>query len=100
MPYFIFRGYDDPSVSHAIRERDRPDHRLYIREKHFGVSTVAGGMVVTDEGDETTGTMLVLSGPSRAAVLQYLAGDPYAKAGLFARWEVDRWDWKLGQPPE
>lgn len=99
MPYFIFRGYDVPETSAQIRAAVRPDHRGYIREKHHGVRAVAGGMVVTDGGDETTGTMLILDAPDRAAAMRYLEGDPYHGAGLFARIELDRWDWGLGPPP-
>ena len=98
MPYFIFRGYDAPAIAAEIRARVRPDHRAYIREVHHGVRAVAGGMVVTDHAEGVTGTMLILEGPDRAVIMRYLAGDPYWDAGLFARYEVDRWDWGLGPP--
>jgi hypothetical protein len=55
-------------------------------------------MVVTDLGDAATGTLLILDGPDRAAVMRYLEGDPYWSAGVFARYEVDRWEWGLGTP--
>lgn len=99
MPYFIFRGYDDPANSAQIRAAVRPDHRDYIREMHHGVRAVAGGMVVNDDGDQPTGTLLILDAPNREAAVRYLEGDPYHNAGLFARIEVNRWDWGLGPPP-
>lgn len=99
MPYFIFRGYDVPETSAQIRAAIRPDHRLYIRETHHGVSAVAGGMVVNESGDNATGTLLILDAPDREAALRYLEGDPYHGAELFARFELDRWDWGLGAPP-
>lgn len=99
MPFFIFRGYDVPETSVQIRAAVRPEHRAYIRETHHGVRAVAGGMAVTDSGDETTGTLLILDAPDREAAMCYLAGDPYHAAGLFARIEIDRWDWGLGAPP-
>lgn len=98
MPYFIFRGYDDPSTSATIRADVRPVHRVYLRQVHHGVRVVAGGMVVADAGDDATGTMLILEGADRAAVMRYLEADPYWRAGLFARYEVDRWAWGLGTP--
>lgn len=98
MPYFIFRGYDDPERSAEIRARVRPGHRAYIREPHYGVRAIAGGMVVTDDSDRAHGTMLILQAPDRTAAMRYLEGDPYWEAGLFARFEVDRWDWGLGTP--
>ncbi|KUR79544.1 YciI family protein [Novosphingobium sp. FSW06-99] len=98
--YFIFRGYDVPETSAAIRTRIRPEHRAYIREARHGVRVAAGGMVVTDADDHVTGTLLILHGPDRAAVMRYLGGDPYWAAGLFARYELDRWTWGLGAPAE
>ena len=98
--YFSFRGYDVPETSAAIRIRVRPEHRAYIREARHGVRVVAGGMVVTDDADDVTGTLLILQGPDRAAVTRYLEGDPYWAAGLFARYELDRWAWGLGAPAE
>ena len=100
MPYFIFRGYDAETGAAAIRGRVRGAHRAYIRETHHSVQAVAGGMVVTDDATKTTGTMLVLRAPDRAAVLRFLEGDPYWNAGLFARWEIDRWAWGLGEPTD
>lgn len=71
---------------------------VYIREPHYGVRAIAGGMVVTDDSDRAHGTMLILQAPDRTAAMRYLEGDPYWEAGLFARFEVDRWDWGLGKP--
>lgn len=96
--YFIFRGYDVPETSAEIRERIRPDHRVYLRQMHHGVRVVAGGMVVTDTNDDATGTLLILQAPDRAAAMRYLEGDPYWHAGLFARYELNRWAWGLGAP--
>ena len=98
MTHFIFRAYDVSATSAEIRARLRPAHRLYSREAHQGVRVVAGGMVVSDDGAVACGTMLVLEAPDRAAAMRYLEGDPYWGAGLFARFEVDRWDWGLGAP--
>ena len=97
-PYFIFRGRDAPLTAAEIRTRVRPEHRAYIREMRHGVRVVAGGMVITDADDAVTGTLLILQGPDRAAVMRYLEGDPYWHAGLFARYELDRWAWGLGAP--
>ncbi|MFV3077311.1 YciI family protein [Niveispirillum fermenti] len=97
MPYFAFRGYDAPG-SDAIRQRERPAHRTYLVTEKFGVHAVAGGMLVSDHGDRTIGSMVILQAPDRAALLRFLEDEPFMAAGLFERVEIERWDWGLGAP--
>jgi hypothetical protein len=44
------------------------------------------------------GTLLILDAEDRAAVERFLAGDPYAKAGLFTKTELLHWQWGFGAP--
>lgn len=95
MPHFIFRGTDAPGMA-ATRSEIRESHRSYIRTSSPQCRVVAGGPLVNDAGDTMFGTMLILEATDRDAALQFLAGDPYSKAKLFAHTEVDRWQWGLG----
>lgn len=95
MPFFIFRGIDGPDGA-SIRAEIRTLHQAYIRAPKFGCSVVAGGALVDDEDAAMFGTLLVLEAPDRNAAEQFLAGDPYAGARLFARTELERWRWGLG----
>lgn len=95
MPFFIFRGIDGPDGA-PIRAGIREAHRAYIRVATADCRVVAGGPLVNDLGDEMFGTLLVLEATDRNAVQEFLLGDPYAEAQLFARTEIDRWQWGLG----
>jgi uncharacterized protein YciI len=55
-------------------------------------------MVVSDDGTQVTGTMLIIEGADRSAVMDYLQGDPYWREGLFETFSVDRWEWGLAPP--
>ncbi len=95
MPYFIFRGTDAPGMS-SIRSEIREAHRSYIRIASPDCRVVAGGPLVNDAGDTMFGTLLVLEATDRDAAMHFLKDDPYAKAKLFMRTELDRWQWGLG----
>lgn len=97
MPYFVFYGSDGPGGD-EIRARVREAHRLYLRQAQPGARVVLGGPLVEDEGGRMDGTLLVFEADDRAAVQRFVAGDPYAQAGLFARTEIRRWNWGLGKP--
>jgi uncharacterized protein YciI len=95
VPFFIFRGTDGPGGA-SIRAEIRDAHRAYIRVATPGCRVVAGGPLVDDHGNVMFGTLLVLEAIDRNAAQQFLQGDPYAKAQLFAHTELDRWQWGLG----
>jgi hypothetical protein len=97
MPYFIFHGHDIENGA-AIRAETRPEHQVYIRAQHEGCSLVAGGPLTADSGTPMIGTLLILDAEDRAAVERFLAGDPYAKAGLFTKTELLHWQWGFGAP--
>lgn len=95
MPFFIFRGTDGPNRA-SIRTASREAHRAYIRVPTADCRVIAGGPLVNDSGDDMFGTMLVLEAADRYAAQRFLQDDPYAKAKLFTRTELDRWQWGLG----
>jgi uncharacterized protein YciI len=83
--------------------RDKPDHlavRAANREAHLGylkdsgVVTLAGPLLAEDGA--MVGSLLALDVPDRAAAEAFAAGDPYAKAGLFASVEIVGWRRVIG----
>jgi uncharacterized protein YciI len=98
MHYVIF-ATDKPD-SLALRLDTRDAHRAYLRDSaaHPDVTVIHGGPTMTADGETMNGSLLIVEAPSLAAAEGFAAGDPYAKAGLFAASEVRPWTWVLGAP--
>jgi uncharacterized protein YciI len=81
-----------------VRARERPRHRLYLRDPDpHRVRVLLGGPTLDAAGEAMNGTLLVVEAASLAEVEAFLADDPYAQAALFARVEVRPWHWTLGR---
>ena len=94
--YFIVLTTDKPGAA-QIRADNRPAHLEYL--KSFGKALVAGGATLGDDGESVTGSFLLVDMADRAAVESFAAGDPFAKAGLFAATEIRRWRKVIFNPP-
>lgn len=80
-----------------LRMDTRPDHVAYLtglNEK--GVLKLAGPML--DGDGKPNGSLLVIEAESHDAAKAVAAGDPYAKAGLFAATEIRQWNWTFNKP--
>ena len=78
---------------------DKPEHgelRAATRARHlaylegFRDKIVAGGPTTTPEG-APTGSLLLMDFADKAEAEAFAAGDPYAKAGLFAETRIEPW---------
>lgn len=86
--FFAVQCLDKPG--HAqVRAENRAAHLDYL--KRFGRRVAAAGPLLGDDGQQMVGSLLVLEFEDRAALDAFLAGDPYAKAGLFRSVEVRPW---------
>lgn len=65
----------------ALRRRTRAVHLEYMIA-HQGL-IVSGGPLRSDDGTATIGSAFIIDLPDRAAVDDFLAREPYARAGLF-----------------
>lgn len=92
----------------AIVAEDKPDSvavRLAVRGQHleylktFGSRIVAAGPTLSADGETMTGSVLIIEAPDRAGAEAFAAGDPYAKAGLFARTTISPWRKVIFNPP-
>jgi uncharacterized protein YciI len=86
---------DDKPGSLDLRLSTRPEHVDFLT----GLGTVlkfAGPFLDADE--KPCGSMLVVEAGDAEAARAIAAGDPYAKAGLFARTEVRAWRWTINNP--
>jgi uncharacterized protein YciI len=82
--HYVATCVDKPE-SLAIRLENRAAHLAYLNEK---VAIVKLGGPFLDSAGQPCGSMLILECPDEAAARAFLAGDPYAKAGLFASVEL------------
>jgi uncharacterized protein YciI len=77
--HFTIQCVDKPD-SLELRMATRPTHLEYL--KAHQEKFVVVGPVLDGEG-KPRGSLYVIDMPDRAAAESFIAGDPYAKAGLF-----------------
>ena len=70
---------------------NRAAHLAYIEAT--GVVEVGGPLI---EDGQMAGSLLILSVETLAAAQAWAAGDPYAKAGLFASVTINEWKKVIG----
>lgn len=86
MLYIIYQ-IDKPD-SEEIRARTREDHFAYL-DAHEDI-LVLGGALLGEDGKTRTGSVLVVNVPSRDEAETFSRNEPFRKAGLFERVEINR----------
>ncbi len=87
MPYVIITK--DKPDSLALRNQVRPVHLDYlVAHKHL---LLAAGAQIADDGSGGNGGVIIVDTDDRAEAEQFIADDPFTKAGLFADIKVTRW---------
>jgi uncharacterized protein len=86
----------DKPNSLAIRKAKRPEHVAYL--KSLGETLKLAGPFTETDGETMNGSLIVVEASSLQAAKEIAAGDPYAKAGLFASVEIRPWIWTLNKP--
>jgi uncharacterized protein len=75
-----------------LRLDNRTAHLAYLNET--GIVDLAGPFLNAD--GQMTGSLIVLNVESMAQAEAWAAGDPYAKAGLFAQVTLQEWKRVIG----
>lgn len=88
---------EDKPNSVAVRLATRGEHLEYL--KTFGSRIVVAGPTLAADGETMTGSLLIVEAADRTAAEVFAAGDPYAKAGLFARTTISAWRKVIFNPP-
>ena len=83
---------DDKPGGLDVRKANRAAHRTYLKET--GVVAQAGPLL--DDDGAMTGSLVVIDVADRSAAEAWAAGDPYAKAGLFADVSIRPWNRVIG----
>ena len=87
----------DKPDSLAIRKANRPDHLAYLES--LGDTLVFAGPFTEADGETMNGSLSWSRRLARGRA-QIAAGDPFAKAGLFASVEIRPWLWTINSPDE
>ena len=93
---FLVLGHGKPGVS-GTRDLLLDAHRRYLVDRGYHDRFIARGPLLSDDGTEWTGSAMLVELRDRAGVDAMLAGEPYARAGLYADVEVH--DWQFGGRP-
>jgi hypothetical protein len=88
----------DKPDSLGIRKANRPEHVEYLQS--LDDRLVLAGPFTEPDGETMNGSLIVIEAASLQAAKEIAAGDPFAKAGLFASVEVRPWLWTLNKPSD
>jgi len=88
----------DKPDSLAIRKANRPEHLAYLES--LGDTLVLAGPFTEPDGETMNGSLVVIEASSLEAARKIAAGDPFAKAGLFANVDIRPWLWTINHPEE
>lgn len=86
MLYIIYQ-VDKPG-GEAVRAANREAHFAYLDE-HKDI-LVLGGAMLAEDGVKRTGSVLILNVRSKEEAERFSVNEPFRKAGLFERVEINR----------
>jgi uncharacterized protein YciI len=86
MLYIVYQidGPDSPDIRAATRD----DHFKYL-DDHEEI-LVLGGALLAEDGTTRTGSVLIINVDSLEAAQAFSENEPFRRAGLFARVEINR----------
>lgn len=97
---YVFRLLDKPGAA-ELRQRVRPEHKAYLGAVAERIAFA--GPLTADDGQTMVGSLLAIDFASREAAMDWLAGEPFTRAGLYAGVEVlafvNLWPQRAGFPP-
>ena len=78
-----------------LRKANRPEHLAYLQ--NLGATVLFAGPF-TDANGEMNGSLVVIEAASLEEARRISAGDPFAKAGVFASVDIRPWLWTINNP--
>lgn len=90
----------DKPASGELRQRVRPEHKAYLGAVADRIAFA--GPLLADDGQTMVGSLLAIDFDSREAAHDWLAAEPFTRAGLYAATSiypfVNLWPQKAGFP--
>lgn len=91
MPLYVIYATDKAD---SLQERlnHYAAHRAYVeaQDEIKRVAVVFSGPLQTDNGEAMVGSMIMLDAPNRDAVMEFVADNPFYKAGIWDNVSVTR----------
>lgn len=91
MPLFVLHAKDQAGV--LQRRLDfYAAHRTFLEEQDENgpVAVLMSGPLQTDDGEQMTGSLLLLEAPDRASVDAFVAADPFTVEGVWGEVQISR----------
>ena len=85
---YLIETYDKPDAE-ALRLAVREEHLRYL-DSRAGL-LLACGAKLSDDGQTASGGIYLLDVEDRTAAEEFIAADPFSRAGLFRQVVVARW---------
>jgi len=86
--FYVIHCVDKADSLH-VRMDNRPSHVEYLKSN---LEILHGAGALLNDQEQMCGSIIILDVADKAAAEAFAAGDPYAKAGLFASVTIDRWN--------
>ena len=85
---------DNPNAADK-RKTEHGAHVAHLKSaKDFGVTITVGGPLVSDDGTNSIGSLMVLEAPDRASAEKFNRADPFHQNGVWGSVEIRRFDRK------
>jgi uncharacterized protein len=86
--HFVIHAVDRPDAL-TVRAKHYRDHRIHLDEAgRHGVTVTTAGTLVAADGETPVGSLFILEAPSRSAIDQFTASDPYHVNNVWQAVEV------------
>lgn len=86
---FAIHMIDRPDAT-ELRAKVAEDHKAFVGA-HLD-RMYLGGPLMADDRDAAIGSLIVMDFPDRAAAVEFIADEPYNRAGLFESLTIRRFD--------
>jgi len=92
---FSVHAIDKPDAA-AKRQKAHTAHTAHLKNaKDYGVTIVAGGPLLSDDGNGSVGSLMLLEAADRQSVDAFNRADPFSK-GVWANVQINRFDKRQG----